>query len=122
MSLSKQEIDTRINEALIEVGIESLRHSDLAHLSGGELQKVALAETLAMGAEIILLDEPFNGLDFSSVLEVKKILGELIQEGKTILLTSHHQQDLDAICDELYIIDDYHLKILTDEIRNEYFQ
>ena len=121
------EINNTVDEKTVKsymksVGLDPENQTKVQNYSLGMKKKLAICQAIMENQSIILLDEPFNGLDFSSVLEVKKILGELIQEGKTILLTSHHQQDLDAICDELYIIDDYHLKILTDEIRNEYFQ
>lgn len=104
LSLSKQEIDKRINEALIEVGIEPLRHSDLAHLSGGELQKVALAETLAMGAEIILLDEPFAAVDPVHRKELQLLLKKLADRGHGILVSDHDTSGYQSLMTNVFRI------------------
>ncbi|GMA70368.1 hypothetical protein GCM10025879_16140 [Leuconostoc litchii] len=104
LSLSKQDIDIRINEALRAVGIESLRYSELAYLSGGELQKVALAETLAMGAEIILLDEPFAAVDPIHRQELQLLLKKLADQGHGILVADHDTSDYRTLITDVFCI------------------
>jgi len=52
----------------------------------------------------LILDEAFNGLDHDSVLRLRELLLSFKKEGKTIILTSHNQQDIDALCDSVYRI------------------
>ena len=84
-------------------------------------KKLAICQAIMENQSILLLDEPFNGLDFSAMSEIRSILETLKEEGKTILLTSHHQTDLDNFCDKLYFIDNQKLIVFTDEMRKKYF-
>ncbi|MBZ1515354.1 ABC transporter ATP-binding protein, partial [Leuconostoc mesenteroides] len=109
LSLTTEEIDKRINSALSEVGIESLRHRELSYLSGGELQKVALAETLAMGAEIILLDEPFAAVDPEHRHELQVLLKKLVDQGHGILVSDHDTSGYENLITDLYRIENRHI-------------
>ena len=84
-------------------------------------KKLAICQAIMEDQSIILLDEPFNGLDFSTMSDIRSILDTLKKEGKTIVLTSHHQNDLDSFCDKLYFIDNQNLIVFTDELREKYF-
>ena len=55
--------------------------------------------------ETLILDEPMNGLDNDCVEMIRKILGQLKEEGKTILLVSHNKEDIRILCDEIYEMD-----------------
>jgi iron complex transport system ATP-binding protein len=75
--------------AMDRVGITALRNRTLPTLSGGERQRVFIARALAQGASILLLDEPIAALDIGRQLELMGLLGELHQEGHTILAALH---------------------------------
>lgn len=62
--------------------------------------------------EVLLLDEPFNGLDVDSVENIRNLLKSLNQEGKTILLTSHNNEDIDILCKHVFKVRNYSLEQL----------
>ena len=64
---------------------------------------------------ILILDEPFNALDEKSVLLLRKLLCQCRDEGKLIIVTSHHKDDIEAICDEVIVMQDGTLKKPNDE-------
>ena len=57
------------------------------------------------GQPLLLLDEPFNGLDKTSVRDIRALLHELHEEGRTIVMTSHNQEDIDELCTSVYELD-----------------
>ena len=85
--------------------------------SVGMQQRIALAMAFAGKPQWIILDEPFNGLDKHGVGEIRKLLLELKEEGKTILLASHNEEDIRILCDEVYEMDGGVLRKCEDEIR-----
>ncbi len=122
LSLTTEEIDKRINSALSEVGIESLRHRELSYLSGGELQKVALAETLAMGAEIILLDEPFAAVDPEHRHELQVLLKKLVDQGHGILVSDHDTSGYENLITDLYRIENRHIACVDSTAWSPFFK
>lgn len=77
-------------EALLEkVGIADKRHHYPAHLSGGQQQRAAIARALAMKPKVMLFDEPTSALDPERVGEVLKVMRELAEEGRTMLVVTH---------------------------------
>lgn len=122
LSLTTEEIDKRINSALSEVGIESLRHRELSYLSGGELQKVALAETLAMGAEIILLDEPFAAVDPEHRQELQILLKKLVDQGHGILVSDHDTSGYENLITDLYRIENRHIAPVDSTVWSSFFK
>lgn len=85
-----EKIDKRVEEVLKKCGVLELKERELWTLSGGEKQKVALASILALEPEIIILDEPFANVDYSSAQEIIDILLELnTQKGTTLIIVDH---------------------------------
>lgn len=78
----------------------------------GMKKKLAVVQAIMENQDILIFDEPFNALDSRMVVEVKNLLTELKDEGKTILLTSHNKDDVEEFCDKIYYID---LCDLTEE-------
>lgn len=78
-----------VDHALDHVGLSALRGRRIAELSGGEQQKVFLAQALAQEAEIVLLDEPFNGLDLPAQQSILDILDELGRARVTAIIATH---------------------------------
>ena len=79
-------------QALGRVGAAALAHTRIGELSGGQQQRVFLARALAQEAELVLLDEPLNGLDIPTQEAILGILDDLRRDGVTVLLATH---DLD---------------------------
>jgi manganese/iron transport system ATP-binding protein len=78
-----------VDEALDKVGLAALHDRRIADLSGGEQQKVFLAQALAQEAEIVLLDEPFNGLDMPTQQSILEILDGLTRARVTAIIATH---------------------------------
>lgn len=58
------------------------------------------------GQDILILDEPFNALDYKTYNDVKEIIRTLQAEGKTILMTSHNYEDIETLCNEVYVLEE----------------
>ena len=93
-----------VREALEQVGMWGRRDSLITELSGGQRQRVFVARALAQGADILLLDEAFSGVDLSSQESLVQVLRELRDEGRTILLSSHDISHVAHYCDECLCI------------------
>lgn len=90
LQIPHEEINKRARDALAFVGLEKLSQQKLTTLSGGQLQRVALAITIAMKAEIILLDEPFSSIDEANRLFLLQKLTQLQNENGTTIIISEH--------------------------------
>lgn len=62
-----------------------------------------------------------NALDYKTYNDIKAIIKHLKEENRTMLLTSHNYQDIEELCDVVYLIDDGKLELLTDELKEKYF-
>ena len=89
-----------VQDALDQVGMWERRASLVSELSGGQRQRVFVARALAQGADILLLDEAFSGVDITSQEALVSVLLELRDQGRTILLSSHDINHLAHYCDE----------------------
>ncbi len=95
--------DARI--AMRKVGLDPDMRKPVAKYSLGMRQRLGIAQAIMEDPQLLVLDEPFNGLDKNGVAEIRKILLELRTEGKTILLASHNEEDIRILCDEVYEMD-----------------
>ncbi|CAH1853678.1 ABC transporter ATP-binding protein [Convivina praedatoris] len=109
LALPAEEIDRRIAWALDKVGMTDFYHRSFITLSGGELQKIALVETLALGAKYLLLDEPFAAVDSKARAELQSLLKELVQEGYAILVSDHDAYGYLPLINNLYQLKDRRL-------------
>ena len=98
-----------INSAMQKVGLDPSSKTKVDDYS------------LGMKQDILVLDEPFNALDFKTYNDIKEIIRILQAEEKTILLTSHNYEDIRELCDEIYIIEDGRMMKLTNELYQKYF-
>ncbi|MGC5703183.1 ABC transporter ATP-binding protein [Pseudomonas sp. NFXW11] len=89
LGLSKQEARERAEHYLEKVGVAHRRHAWPGHMSGGEQQRVAIARALAMEPQVMLFDEPTSALDPELVGEVLKVMQDLAQEGRTMVVVTH---------------------------------
>ena len=96
----------RIASALSTVGVEHLVDRDLDALSGGQLQRVALASVLALDPEILVLDEPTSRLDPAGTDAVFETAATLRDEGYTVVAVSQHLRKLASVADRLLVFDE----------------
>lgn len=97
--------DSDIKSALNKVGLDPNDKKKYKKYSLGMKQKLALAQAIMESPELLILDEPFNGLDSYSVKDIREMLIDYKKEGKTILISSHIKEDIDILCDEVYELD-----------------
>jgi len=102
--LSRAQIGERLEELLNELGIEHLRDSTAISLSGGERRRCEIARALATDPRLILLDEPFAGVDPIAVIDIQKIIRFLKEKGIGVLITDHNVRETLGICDRAFII------------------
>ncbi|MDD5141873.1 energy-coupling factor transporter ATPase [Methanoregula sp.] len=98
-------IEERLAAIMKTTYLENLRDRSPHHLSGGQKQRVALAATLALGNDILILDEPTSELDEYATKRIAAILSDLKQQGKTILLVEHKFNHFRDIVDTLVIME-----------------
>jgi manganese transport system ATP-binding protein len=91
-------------ECLKKVGMESFKNRQIGELSGGQQQRVFLARALAQNTEVLFLDEPFVGIDVTSEETIIKILKELRNSGKTIIVVHHDLSKAELYFDELLLL------------------
>ncbi len=103
-SLPDEEIDERLETLLEELGIAHLKDNAAISLSGGERRRCEIARALASNPRLILLDEPFAGVDPIAVLDIQKIIRFLKEKGIGVLITDHNVRETLGICDRAYII------------------
>lgn len=104
--------DKQIKEAMIAVGLQPAARQKVKNYSLGMKQKLALAQAIMEDQEVLLLDEPFNALDIDSVEKIRDLLFLLKEQGKTIVLTSHNQEDIDILSDHVFRVRNYGLEQL----------
>ena len=100
-----QKTREKVMAALARTHSERLCKRPLGALSGGELQRVLLALALTPQPDLLILDEPFNGLDKHGVVHIRNVIKGLRAEGKTVILASHNQVDIDELCDTVCEMD-----------------
>ena len=87
-------------DALNRVGMWDRRKSQIYELSGGQRQRIFVARALAQGADILLLDEAFSGVDLASQTSLMSVLLDLRDDGRTIMMSSHDINHMAHFCDE----------------------
>ena len=102
--LSNKEAKDNVKKWLKRLGIEEYEHRVLDTLSKGNQQKVQLAQTLMCNPDIIILDEPFSGLDPVNSQILKDVIEEQIQEGKLVIFSSHQMNYVEEFCEEIVIL------------------
>ncbi len=94
-----------IRDVMKRVGLDPYSRNPIRTYSMGMKQRLAIAQSIMEDQTIMILDEPMNGLDNRGVEEVRKLLLELKEKGKTILIASHIKEDIDILCDKVYEMD-----------------
>jgi len=91
---------------LLKVGLDPSMKKHVAKYSLGMRQRLGIAQAIMENPSVLILDEPFNGLDKNGVAHMRELLKELKSEGKAILLASHNAQDIEELCDRVHDMED----------------
>lgn len=94
-----------LKTVMAKVGLNPNSRKPVCHYSLGMRQRLAIAQATMENQEILILDEPMNGLDKRSVSDMRNFFEELKEQGKLILLASHNKDDIELLCDEVYEMD-----------------
>ena len=113
----KEKIGSKCDFLLEKLGVSALRSQKAVFLSGGEKRRVEIARSLIREPRIMLLDEPFVGIDPIAVSDIQKIINDFRKEGLGILITDHNVRETLQIIDRAYIM--YEGKILLSGTRDE---
>ncbi|MHA2351755.1 MAG: energy-coupling factor ABC transporter ATP-binding protein [Candidatus Thorarchaeota archaeon] len=106
LGLSEEEVTERVEWALERVGMSKFIDRPVNQMSHGQSKRVALAGIIAMRPSILVLDEPFTGLDFKMVKNMIDIIQKLRQDGVTILFTTHNRFFIENWSDSVAVIKD----------------
>lgn len=118
-AINKKVSENTIKEYMRLFELDPESKQTMRRYSLGMKQKIGIIQALMENPDILILDEPFNALDEKSVLLLRKLLCQRRDEGKLIIVTSHHKDDIEAICDEVIVMQDETLKSLTTKVNNE---
>ncbi|MFA9485970.1 MULTISPECIES: metal ABC transporter ATP-binding protein [unclassified Moraxella] len=99
-SIDKQ----KVADAMVRVDISHLKHRQISELSGGQKKRVFLARALAQESRVILLDEPFTGVDVKTEKAIMALLDDLRAEGHLILISTHNLGTIPEFCDQVVMI------------------
>lgn len=104
-SLKKKASDAVIRDAIMKVGLDPYMKKPVGKYSLGMRQRLGLAQALMEDPQLLILDEPLNGLDKHGAAHIRELIKSLRDEGKTVLLASHNQMDIDELCDTVCEMD-----------------
>jgi lipopolysaccharide export system ATP-binding protein len=106
LPLTEEERDARCDELLKDFGLEHVRENIAITLSGGEKRRVTIARALVTSPTLLLLDEPFSGVDPMAVHDIQEIILHLKERGLGVLITDHNVRETLSVVDRAYIIDE----------------
>ncbi len=109
LDLPKGGVEARVNSIIEALGLQSLKDRPPYKLSGGEKKKVAIASVLAINPEVLVLDEPTNGLDPRTQMWLVEVLIKLHQAGKTIITATHNLDIVKDIADRVIVLNEEHV-------------
>jgi len=110
--ISASERTKRVGQLIDMVGLTGAKHRQLREYSKGMQRRIGLAQALINNPELILLDEPTSGLDPIGTAEIKELIRDLREQGKTIVLSGHLLADMQDVCDRIAILHRGELKEL----------
>lgn len=114
-SLNKKIGLSEIAGAIRRVGLDPMMKKPVAKYSLGMRQRLGIAQAIMEDPSLLILDEPLNGLDKHGVREMRDLIKSLKEDGKTILLASHNQGDIDELCDTVCEMDAGNMTMIREE-------
>ncbi len=97
--------EKQIKESMDLVGLDYKNRTKVGKYSLGMRQRLGIAQAIMEDPDILILDEPMNGLDNQGVEDIRKLLLDLKEQGKIILIASHNREDIDVLCDHVWEMD-----------------
>jgi len=104
MGFEREQMETRIKEALEMVGLSGREEEYPLTLSRGERARVVIASVIAMNPDIMILDEPTSGQDYSGSIQIMEIADKLCRDGRTILVVSHNMSLIAEYCRRVVVL------------------
>jgi lipopolysaccharide export system ATP-binding protein len=104
LPLTPEQQRDRLEELLVQMGLETVRTSKAYTLSGGERRRLEIARSLTLQPSFILLDEPFSGIDPLTVKDLQEIIRDLAKSGIGVLITDHNVRETLSVTDRAYIL------------------
>ena len=104
-ALKRKITDREIRAAIKKVGLDPNSKKHVAKYSLGMRQRLGIAQAIMEDPSLLILDEPFNGLDKNGVKEMRTLIKNLSEKGKTILIASHNAADIEVLCDTVCEMD-----------------
>ncbi|HIQ98655.1 MAG TPA: ATP-binding cassette domain-containing protein [Candidatus Scybalocola faecavium] len=95
---------SQVKDAIRRVGLDPESRKWVGKYSFGMKQRLGIAQAIMEEPNILILDEPMNGLDESGVEDIRRLLLDYKKSGRIILITSHNSEDIRALCDEVYLM------------------
>ena len=94
-----------VREAMRQVGLNPDSRKPVGKYSLGMRQRLGIAQAIMENPDVLVLDEPMNGLDETGVEEIRKLFLGLKESGRTLLIASHNKEDIEVLCDKVYRMD-----------------
>jgi ABC-2 type transport system ATP-binding protein len=113
-SLPQREANERIDGLLRMLALYDDRHASISGYSKGMRQKILIAAAIMHNPELVLLDEPFSGLDVGSALVLRSLIQELAARGKVVLFSSHELDTVERVCSHVVIL--HRGKVVADDL------
>ena len=104
LPLTPEQQRDRLEELLVQMGLETVRQNKAYTLSGGERRRLEIARSLTLQPSFILLDEPFSGIDPLTVKDLQEIIRDLSRSGIGVLITDHNVRETLSVTDRAYIL------------------
>jgi cobalt/nickel transport system ATP-binding protein len=123
LSLPRSEVQRRVDDVLAFLDIGHLRERSPYRLSGGEQKKVALASVLVLNPQVLIFDEPTNGLDPRTQSWLVSVLLKLNEQGRTLIIATHNLELAHTLCPRSLLLSEQHQIIFdgpTDHILNDH--
>lgn len=106
----RRTIDRAQVEAVLQsVGLYQALHKKVSTYSLGMRQRLGIAQAIMEAPDLVILDEPFNGLDKEGLQQIYQVVEDLAARGITILMASHYQADIQRLCQKVYQFENHHL-------------
>ena len=103
--MAKKDIKPAVDDVLERCGITHFRNRLIKNLSGGYQQRVGIAQAIVHRPELVILDEPTNGLDPNQIVEIRNLIKEIANES-TVILSTHILPEIQTICDHIIMIEE----------------
>jgi ABC-2 type transport system ATP-binding protein len=107
-----------IRKTLLDVGLDPNDKRIVRKYSMGMKQRLAIAQAIMENPDILLLDEPTNGLDKEGIPQIQKLIKDQARKGSIVVIASHSTEDIDILCDEIFLMEQGRIFSAESEIRN----